>query len=357
MILAASCGWQSTAKQSGEQQSDTGRGSNFEKNSQNTDGKQNPETERLWAMLAGFWEYIHTDNEGKTIYDYDVFNYFGYDGNQKPFFSMVWGFEGGEPEYATQVTAIGENRFRITAYIPAIEGESLWGDPHEAYTKTYEIDMSRFAEKRIALSIDGQVSEWEFAGKEMPILVAEADYVNAIKGNIVKVSRYEDRTGSNLIILTETDVESRPDPGDRENTLRSKELYARRYVCGEDREDMKMAWQVTDFVRDCWLYEIAVSFVGDAFRITDLNDDGLSEVWMTYTLACRGEPSPMTMKIIMYEGDHKYAIRGLSRSLVADFGDPEKNEYAGGDYVADAAFDSAPPAFLDFANELWKKYK
>ena len=317
----------------------------------------NADAEKLWTMLSGYWSYIDTSDEQKSIYDFDIFNYFGYDDDQKPVSFVIWGFEGSEREYTTQVTAINEQKYRITAFIPANEEGGQWWEPHEAITKTYEIDLSRYADKRIALSSDGNISEWEYAGKEMPIIIASLDDVEDIKGNIVKVCRYEDRTGRNLVVLTETDVVSRPDPADNEYTLRSKELFARRYVCQANEETVKSVWQVTDFVRDCSLEDMSVSFKEDAFRVTDLNGDGLSEVWMTYTLTCRSDPSPKTMKIIMYEGDRKYAVRGETRSLVAFFDDDAKNEYAGGDYVMDAAFANAPPAFTSFAKELWEQYK
>jgi len=69
------------------------------------------------------------------------------------------------------------------------------------------------------------------------------------------------------------------------------------------------------------------------------------------------DQKPLSFIIWGYEGDQKYALRGEMRSLVAYYGDPEKNEYAGGDYAVDAAFNAAPPTFLNFARELWEKSK
>jgi len=326
-------------------------------NSANEKQTTNVDADILWTMLSGYWSYIDTSGKQKSIYDYDIFNFFGYEDDQKPVSFVIWGFEGSEREYITQVKAIDEHRYCITAEISANKESGPWWEPHEAITKTYEIDLSRYAEKRIAMSSDGHISEWEYAGREMPIVIASLDDAEDIKDNVVKISRYEDRTGRNLIVLTETDVISRPDPADNEYTLRSKELFARRYVCQANEETVKSIWQVTDFVRDCPLEDMSVSFKEDAFRVTDLNSDGLSEVWMTYTLTCRSDPMPKTMKIIMYEGGRKYAVRGETRSLVAFFGDDAKNEYAGGDYVMDAAFENAPPPFTSFAKELWEQYK
>ncbi len=108
---------------------------------------------------------------------------------------------------------------------------------------------------------------------------------------------------------------------------------------------------MTDFVRSCYLDGLTASFIEDAFRVTDLDKNGLAEVWVAYVLDCAGAPGPMTMKIIMYEQGRKYAMRGQSRSLV------NENDYRGGKYQFDEAFVSGPPQFRAFAEELWAEYK
>ena len=60
---------------------------------------------------------------------------------------MIWGFEADEREYATQVTAIDEHRYRITAVIPADDQGGLSREPHEEITKICEIDLSRYPQK------------------------------------------------------------------------------------------------------------------------------------------------------------------------------------------------------------------
>jgi len=142
------------------------------KQTANADEKQtvNADADKLWTMLSGYWRYIDTSDEPESVLDDNIFNFFGYDDDQKPISFVIWGFEADEREYATQVTAINEHRYRITAVIPADTEGGLSGEPHEAITKTYEIDLSRYADKRITLSSDGNISEWEYAGKEMPIV-------------------------------------------------------------------------------------------------------------------------------------------------------------------------------------------
>ena len=190
---------------------------------------------------------------------------------------------------------------------------------------------------------------------EKPIDIAAKDFPK-VKGNIVKSVRYADATGENLILLTETDVVSKPDTGDYPNyPPRSKELFAYRFLIKKGGK-FEQVWQMTDSVRDCDLDGMTVSFIPEAFRLTDLNNNNKAEIWMTYVLQCAGDPSPITMKIIMYEDGKKYAVQGETRALVAHFENGEKI-YAGGEYVLDKAFNSGPKEFAAFAKELWEKYK
>lgn len=169
-----------------------------------------------------------------------------------------------------------------------------------------------------------------------------------ITGSIVKAVRYTDATGDNLILFTETDVFTKPGNTPYQDT-RTEELFAYRYLLEKDGT-VRQVWRVTDYVRDCDL-ELAAFFIKDAFRITDLNKNGEAEIWMGYVLSCAGDPGPMTMKIIMYEGGQKYAVRGETRSRVS------ANKYAGGKYRLDAAFASGPPEFSAFAKRLWEEHK
>ena len=174
--------------------------------------------------------------------------------------------------------------------------------------------------------------------EELPTV---SDYPK-VEGKILKAVRYTDITGENLILLTETDVVSKQD--DLGNYSASKELFAYRFFL---KDNNKEVWRVRDFVRDCEV-DITVSFVLNAFRITDLNGDGNAEIWMTYMLNCAGDVSPNTMKIIMYEGEKKYAVRGIVQ-----------NEFMGGELETEMnkLFASVPSEFRDFAKELWVKYK
>ena len=109
-------------------------------------------------------------------------------------------------------------------------------------------------------------------------------------------------------------------------------------------------WTVRDFVEDCPL-EAELSLLAPV-EVTDVNDNGLNEVWMLYKMSCRGDVSPSNMKIIMYEGKTKHAMRGYTQIDL-----PSEGTFEGGDYKMDANMENAHPNIREYAELLWNKYK
>ncbi len=109
----------------------------------------------------------------------------------------------------------------------------------------------------------------------------------------------------------------------------------------------KEVWRAKDFVERCE-FDLTLELLDGSIEVTDLDDDGEPEISFVYRLACRSDVSPRQVKLLMYEGATKYALRGDSRERVGE------NEFMGGEFKADAAFDQAPPKFLEFARAKWK---
>ena len=105
-------------------------------------------------------------------------------------------------------------------------------------------------------------------------------------------------------------------------------LYAYHFIALGD--SIKQTWRVYDYVKKCPV-DMFLYFVDKTFAVTDLNKDGKGEVWIMYKVSCQGDVSPVSMKIIMYQDNKKFAVRGTTRvpSL-------------GGDFTFDEAFKSAP---------------
>jgi hypothetical protein len=162
-------------------------------------------------------------------------------------------------------------------------------------------------------------------------------------GNIVQAVRWTDSTGDNIVILTATDkTQSKNAPG------RDAALYAYHYLVSGD--SIKQTWKVYDYIKECDT-DMDLYFVDKTFAVTDLNKDGNAEVWVMYKNSCHGDVSPVAMKIVMYQDNKKFAVRGTTKVLVS------ANEYTGGEFTFDDAFKKAPAEFRQYAEKLWKQHK
>jgi hypothetical protein len=164
------------------------------------------------------------------------------------------------------------------------------------------------------------------------------------EGKLQNAVRWTDKTGDNIVITTETGhYEAKKSvSGDGH----SADLFAYHFLvkAGKSVPD----WKISDRIRDCPL-DIQLAFIRNSFHVTDLDKDGIAEIWTMYKSACHGDISPCDMKIIMYEGKQKYAIRGTNKVKLSE------HEVYGGEYTVDEAFAKGPKAFRDHAVEMWKK--
>lgn len=183
-------------------------------------------------------------------------------------------------------------------------------------------------------SLFGQVKFSNIAIKDLPSSIKYS-------GRVINAVSWEDSLGLNYVITTETG-----------NTERNKEgyynakLYAQHYVMNAD--SAKLLWRVYDYEADCGL-DLDFGFIQKAFAITDLDKNNIAEVWVMYQNSCHGDISPVSMKIIMYEGTKKYALRGESKLNLG-------NEYGGGGFQLDNNFKHGNILFRQYAENLWKKY-
>lgn len=168
---------------------------------------------------------------------------------------------------------------------------------------------------------------------------------NNIKGKLEKKVTFVDAKGINDVILTHSGMYP-SNPNEEEGPC-NNDLHAYGFITrgGQSRT----LWQMHDFVHDCEASADA-EFSPDSPVITDLDEDGISEIWLTYYVGCRGDVSPIGMKILMYEDGKKYALKGETFVHVDGMD-------LGGSYKADPAFENAPERFRRFANRLWHKNK
>ena len=193
--------------------------------------------------------------------------------------------------------------------------------------------------------------------------VSQSDFPD-VKGKIVKTMNFNDDLGQNTLILSELEYKSTNQEIENcevnghclsvneckeDSNCLSKEIYA--YLYRSKNNKNEKIWQVRDFVHSCHFGGFTAEFILEAIKITDLDKNGIKEVWLPYTLSCSSEISPETMKIIMYENKTKYAIRGSTK--ICYFTD--KINIEGGDYKADKNLRDKKD-FLKYGLDLWHKH-
>lgn len=181
-----------------------------------------------------------------------------------------------------------------------------------------------------------------------PLPTAEIPKNLAHQGKIHFTKTLTDTLGKHTILYCLTgEVESeKSKTGEQENDTF---LYIYDYL--ETENGYKLNWKIQDEVRNC-MFDLAMGFVDKAITATDLDHNNLAEIWNMYHLTCTSDVSPENLKIIMYEGQKKYAVRGEEFVQYPSDGGTIS---VGGTYKMDEAFAKSPKEFRDFAKDLWKK--
>jgi len=173
------------------------------------------------------------------------------------------------------------------------------------------------------------------------------------RGDFLNCTRWQDALGENYLILSQSKIQKSAKAlegrDDFHKASRDKEIYACHYIMTADTT--RLLWTLVDFQRDCPL-DMTVEFLTEKPLITDLDNNGTAETWMVYQLGCRGDVSPLTMKLIMHQGQNKYAIRGTRKIKVST--NPDK--IAGGEMTKEPSFNTLTPAINAYATELWTRY-
>ena len=125
-----------------------------------------------------------------------------------------------------------------------------------------------------------------FKNNELPIdSLQEAEYPELdYRGDCVEAIRWTDRSGEHYLLLNETGEEPTDEQG-----YRNAFLWGYHFLNTDS--GTKRVWTFMDFVQDCPV-DIEARFLRNALRITDLDNDGIAEVWLLYQLACKGDVSP-----------------------------------------------------------------
>lgn len=191
-------------------------------------------------------------------------------------------------------------------------------------------------------------------------------------GQLLEAWRWTDANGENVLVAART-VVADDDQVDEGRTVR---LLVRQHVRPSGSTSAyQQLWQLQDAVSDCPL-DLTLGLLPGSTHITDLDGNGRTETTLVYALGCRGGIDPAALKLIMREGAAKYALRG---EAIQPLGGPTEMTRARrlaagpvccaegipdtayqrleGLYVTEKDFTNAPPAFLDFAQQQWRRWR
>lgn len=166
------------------------------------------------------------------------------------------------------------------------------------------------------------------------------------EGNLVEVNRLIDLDGEHIILLTETKKTPSKHIINIEHEV-DKKIYVCDYLFVKEKSSYTLNWKIQDFENNCD-FDLLLNFLKGTHKYTDLNKNGLAEIWVMYQKGCVSDVSPLEMKIIMYEGKKKHALRGSS---IIDFGDRK----FGGEFKLDENLSKSSKEIKDFALKMWNE--
>ena len=249
--------------------------------------------------------------------------------------------------------------FLITLFAASLLScnSSLKKDPNQAMDDTARMDNSTTSIAPVSIA---------------PVKIAVADIPATIKvkGTIQEIWKWSDNLGENVLITSSVAPHDEKSKDGEEG--QSAEIHAFHYA--QKDGDYTQVWVMNDAEKSCPV-DITCDFIPGSATITDLDKDGIAEIKVQYSVACRGDVSPATMKLIMYENGVKYALRGSmwipyspdfkytvtekdvnmeSSPKLKDEGDEMLRTF--GRYENEKEFATAPPEFLIHARSEWLKY-
>ncbi len=159
--------------------------------------------------------------------------------------------------------------------------------------------------------------------------------------HLKEAKKWYDAAGENWLVLYETGSFR-----DKKTSMASAKISAALYL----KKDTGFAeqWKMNDYITDCPV-DVVCEFYENHLQITDLDKNGTAEVTMVYALSCKGDIGPNGKKLLMYEGNKKFAIRGNEVVKI-------QKDSVGGEMELDPSFSKAPTVFLEFARSYWLKF-
>jgi hypothetical protein len=175
------------------------------------------------------------------------------------------------------------------------------------------------------------------------------------KGKMIEGIRWTDKSGEHIVMETQVDpyenkkVKLTKEEIEEDGYPLNADIYIYNFVIIKNK--CQQIWMVHDCVHDCSGSSAVASFVKNALQVTDLNHNGIAEVWAIYKIQCMQDAAPMEMKLVMHEGQQIYRMAGEDEYI------DDAGNHQGGTYEFKTLFKNAPDEFTGFAIKLWEKNK
>lgn len=172
------------------------------------------------------------------------------------------------------------------------------------------------------------------------------------RGILVEALRWSDKLGDNILIQSISGLfpwKYYDGIDSTSYTMEDKwEIYAYLFQRKKRETIYKRVWKIYDY-NECFGVDWYAGFIPKGTTITDIDNNSITEITIPYVLICRGGLDPGSMKIIMYEGNTKYAIRGKTTLKFNDESD-------GGEYRLSDNLNSKID-FKEFLIKRWNAHK
>ncbi len=173
-----------------------------------------------------------------------------------------------------------------------------------------------------------------------------------MQGRPVDGIHWNDSLGENLLVVTQTGAMPSKKRGSDDDS-RDAELYAYHFI--KKGTSWNILWKIQDFEKNC-SFDLHVGLLPRSLSLTDLDSDGTAETSFLYKLTCRSDVSPSKLKLIMHEGDKKFAIRGNTKLPPEMFGGESHTATQDNEMKLDPLFAAAPSEFKTYAIKRWEEF-
>jgi len=213
-------------------------------------------------------------------------------------------------------------------------------------------------EKEAILVPEIALDIWDIENSEKSLKIDSLSYDEIPKyldfrGTVVAALKWNDTQGENVLVLSKSGdfawKEYRATNSSEFQLQDRSEIFTYLFQKPTNESKFEQKWRIYDYT-DCFGVDMYAGFKENGLTVTDLDKDGIAEIAIPYVLICRGGMDPGIMKIIMYEDDRKYALRGETAICRT------QEILYGGEYKADDAT-AKNQKVLTFLEKRWQVLK